>query len=63
MDVDLGDFVSVTHIVNNDKHTGEIVAFDDDGYFVIMVNGYTDYYLYGGHYHVKKLSNLEIELL
>lgn len=60
--MELGDFVRATHRGRNDFIEGELIGYDDDGFFFILKDG-REYYLNTRHYYLKKLSDIEIELL
>jgi hypothetical protein len=59
--MNLGDFVRATHIGRGDFIEGELIAYDDAGFFFILKDGH-EYYLNTRHYYLKKLSTLETEL-
>ncbi len=59
--MELGDFVRATHIGRGDFIEGELIAYDDDGFFFILKGG-REYYLNTRQYYLRKLSKLETEL-
>jgi hypothetical protein len=61
--MELGDFIKASHVRMDCVYEGEIVAFDDDGYITLLENNEQYCYIYSGHFYLKKLSGLEIELL
>jgi hypothetical protein len=60
--MELGDFIKASHVRMDCVYVGQIIAFDDDGYITLLENN-KECYLYSGHFYLKKLSSLEIELL
>ena len=60
--MDIGDFIKATHIGNGSFLEGELIAYDDNGFFFILKDG-REYFINSKHYYLKKLSDLEIELL